>query len=151
MSIKPSMDTKATMATANDTTMDTKATMATANDTTMDTKATMATANDTTIDTIDTMNTSTDTLTCEMCGKDKKHVSQLWVHYCLSHLLKELRTRYSPLTSGMTCSLCDKTLGNETSLYSHIGVKHGKVNEVLASLGYRQLPACRTRAENGLK
>merc|ERR1719509_539325 len=132
------MDTKATMATANDTTMDTKAIMATANDTTMYTKATMATANDTTIDTIDTMNTSTDTLTgqgvrggvhgvndttidtidtmntstdtltCEICGKDKKHVSQLWVHYCLSHLLKELRTRYSPLTSGMTCSLCDK-------------------------------------------
>merc|ERR1719318_2251413 len=87
---------------------------------TMDTKATKATANDTTID---TMNTSTDTLTCEMCGKEKKHVSQLWVHYCLSHLLKELRSRYSQFTTGMTCTLCDKTLGNETSLYSHIGVK----------------------------
>ena len=81
--------------------------------------------------------------TCELCGKEKKHVSQLWVHYCLAHLQRNLRSEYAQLTDGLICTLCGKTLGSETALYSHIGVKHGKVNDILVQTGYKPLPPCR--------
>jgi hypothetical protein len=78
-------------------------------------------------------------LKCEVCGKESESLSKLWSHTG-DHYLAQLMKRFAGLADGLNCRLCRTEFKSKNGLFSHIGCKHGRVNELLIEKGFRVLP-----------
>ena len=80
------------------------------------------------------------TYMCEKCSKPFSTVILLKYHYC-SHFMSLLKKNFEHLLdSKNTCQECKKNFQNSRRLLLHIGVNHDKINEILKSRGYKELP-----------
>ena len=62
-------------------------------------------------------------------------------HYC-SHFMSMLKKNHEHLLDNSnSCKDCKKNFQNSRRLLLHIGVNHDKINEILRSRGYKELPA----------
>ena len=70
--------------------------------------------------------------TCGVCSEDfsTSSLSSLVLHYC-DHFSDHLPSHFSKFYSNNSCNICNKVFDLETSLMSHIGVRHTKINIVL--------------------
>ena len=69
-------------------------------------------------------------LECQVCDQKLKTISLLEQH-CCRHFMKELQDHYSSLMDGLKCNVCYSIFKQKHSLLSHIGCKHGKINDIL--------------------
>eukprot|EP00092_Neocalanus_flemingeri_P035702 GFUD01038873.1.p1 GENE.GFUD01038873.1~~GFUD01038873.1.p1 ORF type:complete len:517 (-),score=80.92 GFUD01038873.1:14-1564(-) len=76
--------------------------------------------------------------TCQICFTGHAHLSQLLIHYVLAHYMKELDSEFGDLATDKICNLCAKECKTKQQLYVHIGVKHKKINSILAKHGYKE-------------
>ena len=85
------------------------------------------------------------TLTCELCKKENKTLQSLHTHVIV-HIRVELERSVQDLMEleGFQCKVCDKTFKAKAPLLAHIGSKHGKMNDILRSKGYKALPLLAT-------
>ena len=80
---------------------------------------------------------------CEVknCNKPFSTVILLKYHYC-SHFMSMLKKNHEHLLDNSnSCKDCKKNFQNSRRLLLHIGVNHDKINEILRSRGYKELPA----------
>ena len=79
---------------------------------------------------------------CEVknCNKPFSTVILLKYHYC-SHFMSMLKKNHEHLLDNSnSCKDCKKNFQNSRRLLLHIGVNHDKINEILRSRGYKELP-----------
>ena len=79
---------------------------------------------------------------CEVknCNKPFSTVILLKYHYC-SHFMSMLKRNHEHLLDNSnSCKDCKKNFQNSRRLLLHIGVNHDKINEILRSRGYKELP-----------
>merc|ERR1719323_608820 len=77
---------------------------------------------------------------CEKCDKPFSTMILLKYHYC-SHFISVLKKNFEHLCDdNNTCPHCKKTFDNSRRLLLHIGVNHDKINDILRSKGYKELP-----------
>ena len=69
---------------------------------------------------------------CGVCSEDfsSESLSSLILHYC-DHFSEHLPSKLRRFYSGNSCSLCNKVFSVQSSLLSHIAVRHTKINMVL--------------------
>ena len=91
-------------------------------------------------------------LECEVCDIEVKTLSALYSHYA-SHFPSVLDFRCRHLRDNLRCMICGQSYKSKQILTNHIGVKHGKINDILAEQGFKVLPCpvyaveCRARQE----
>merc|ERR1719334_1188833 len=73
-------------------------------------------------------------LKCQKCGKLFFRLTQLRYHYC-SHFFGLLKKRFDHMFDDNKCLLCLKTFKTPRYLFVHIGVSHGKIDEILKMKG----------------
>ena len=82
---------------------------------------------------------------CQKCHKSFSSVDQLKNHYAvhfLSLLKKKFESHYK-IDSGRSsgkCLICQRIFPSLQKMLLHIGVVHDKINVILKSKGYRELP-----------
>jgi len=77
---------------------------------------------------------------CELCGKELKTHNQLEVHMVM-HFSKEVESRVNSLmTSDLDCAVCGDSFKKKGHLISHLGAKHGYINEILREKQLSVLP-----------
>jgi len=77
---------------------------------------------------------------CELCGKELKTFNQLEVHMVM-HFSKEVESRVNSLmTSDLDCAVCGDSFKKKGHLISHLGAKHGYINEILREKKLSVLP-----------
>lgn len=74
---------------------------------------------------------------CEVCGATFLATNKLAQHMC-AHFMGQLRALES-LYSDLTCLSCEFAFTTEHALLLHIGLKHRKINEILAAEGKQPL------------
>ena len=69
---------------------------------------------------------------CGVCSQDfsTESLSSLVLHYC-DHFSEHLPYKFRRFYSGNSCSICNNVFTVQSSLLSHIGVRHTKINNVL--------------------
>jgi len=77
---------------------------------------------------------------CELCIQDFSSVpvSSLAYHYC-NHFSDKMQTYFSTYYFNKTCKICKKSFGTIDKLMVHIGVRHGKINNILNSVHLKPL------------
>ena len=75
---------------------------------------------------------------CEICDRELANVSQLANHMIGSHLLRDIKDKFSAMYNGKECTECMKPF-NKNSVWQHLGSVHNKLDEILISKGYRPL------------
>lgn len=78
-------------------------------------------------------------LTCEVCQVESKTLTALYTHV-ISHIKTDLEKAVKELKDGSRCKVCGQIFARASALVNHLGMKHGKVNDVLKEKGYRVLP-----------
>ena len=78
-------------------------------------------------------------LECEVCDAKMKTLSALYSHYA-SHFTIELEKKCGDLRDNLRCLICGQSYKSRHILTNHIGVKHGKINDILAEKGFKVLP-----------
>ena len=78
-------------------------------------------------------------LTCELCQVESKTLTNLYSHM-VSHIKTDLERAVRELMEGTRCKVCSQGFARASALVNHLGIKHGKVNDVLREKGYRVLP-----------
>ena len=78
-------------------------------------------------------------LDCEVCDIKMKTLSALYSHYA-SHFSMKLEKRCGNLRDNLRCLICGQSYKSRHILTHHIGVKHGKINDILAEEGFKVLP-----------
>lgn len=78
-------------------------------------------------------------LTCEVCQVESKTLTALYTHV-ISHIKTDLEKAVKELKDGSRCKVCGQNFARASALVNHLGMKHGKVNDVLKEKGYRVLP-----------
>jgi len=66
-------------------------------------------------------------------------LSALYSHYA-SHFTIELEKKCGDLRDNLRCLICGQSYKSRHILTNHIGVKHGKINDILAKEGFKVLP-----------
>ena len=82
---------------------------------------------------------------CFKCGKSFPSVNNLQVHIC-SHFTEELKVF---IKEDKICGICSDTSSSGQALLRHIGVTHGKLEDILSSQGLPGLGLARTRRPRG--
>ena len=59
---------------------------------------------------------------CLICRCVTLQVGDLWDHYKSTHYSKTIEDDHTDLSTGLACRKCNKSLGNENTLFMHIGV-----------------------------
>ena len=59
---------------------------------------------------------------CQICRHISSQVEDLWDHYKSLHYSKTIEDDHTDLSTGLACRKCNKSLGNENTLFMHIGV-----------------------------
>ena len=74
----------------------------------------------------------TDERICGVCSEDfsSASLSSLVLHYC-DHFSEHLPSHFAGFYSDNSCNICNEQFAVSTSLMSHIGVRHAKINIVL--------------------
>jgi len=75
---------------------------------------------------------------CQICSVSHTKLSVLHIHYIHAHFMQEARSEFRSFASEKTCDLCGKECKTSQQLFVHIGVKHKKVNMLLARHGYKE-------------
>jgi len=76
---------------------------------------------------------------CTLCNKTFKSPAPLGYHYC-KHFGKDLHSLdFSDLVQDEKCVKCNRTFFDRNAMLSHIGVKHGFINDILEAKGLPQL------------
>ena len=78
---------------------------------------------------------------CFKCGKSFPTLNSLHVHIC-SHFSEELKVF---VKKDKTCGLCSETSCSGQALVRHIGVTHGKLEDILSDQGLPSLGIARIR------
>jgi len=81
---------------------------------------------------------STGIIRCQICPVTHTKLSVLHIHYIHAHFMQEARSEFRSFASEKTCNLCGKECKTSQQLFVHIGVKHKKVNMLLARHGYKE-------------
>jgi len=81
---------------------------------------------------------TTAALKCENCPKMFPNLLQLKYHY-IAHFKVEILSEYSSMISGSRCLECDKTFVAD-KIFTHVGIHHMKIDEVLKSKGIALTP-----------
>jgi len=80
----------------------------------------------------------TNGIKCQICPVSHTKLSVLHIHYIHAHFMQEARSEFRSFASEKTCDLCGKVCKTSQQLFVHIGVKHKKVNMLLARHGYKE-------------
>ena len=88
-------------------------------------------------------------LKCEVCDIETKTLSALYSHYA-SHFNVDLEKKCGALRDNLRCLVCGQSFKSRHYLKNHIGVKHGKINDILAEEGFKVLP-CPVHVMEGKK
>ena len=72
---------------------------------------------------------------CFKCRKSFPTLNSLRVHVC-SHFSEELKEF---IKEGKTCGICSETSCSSQALLRHVGVTHGKLEDILSSQGWPSL------------
>ena len=80
-------------------------------------------------------------LQCQVCEASCSTLSQLHQH-CTNHFIRNIQTKFNQLIAegGKECLVCGFTAKSRTQVVTHLGCKHGKVNDVLQEMGFKTLP-----------
>ena len=80
-------------------------------------------------------------LQCQVCEAACSTLSQLHQH-CTNHFVRNIQTKFSNLIgeSGKECLVCGFTAKSRSQVVTHLGCKHGKVNDILQEMGFKSLP-----------
>ena len=76
--------------------------------------------------------TSTERWICSDCQKEFLSDEFLKKHLIKAHLEREFETRYLVAGKGeeLPCQFCDKTFSYKKNLFVHVGLEHGKLEEL---------------------
>jgi len=77
-------------------------------------------------------------LTCQVCNIAQTKLSLLLIHYIHAHFMQEARSEFRPFVTNKSCNLCGKACQSSSQLFVHVGVKHKKINNLLAKHGYKE-------------
>jgi len=75
---------------------------------------------------------------CQICSVQHTKLSILHIHYITAHFMQEARSEFRSFATEKFCNLCGKECKTSQQLFVHIGVKHKKVNMLLARHGYKE-------------
>ena len=75
---------------------------------------------------------------CQICSVPHTKLSVLHIHYIHAHFMQEARSEFRSFATEKFCNLCGKECKTSQQLFVHIGVKHKKVNMLLARHGYKE-------------
>ena len=76
---------------------------------------------------------------CTLCNKTFKSAAPLGYHYC-KHFSKDLQDLdISDLVQDEKCLKCERKFFDKNAMLSHVGVKHGLINDILEAKGLPQL------------
>ena len=89
-------------------------------------------------------------LECEVCDVKMKTLSALYSHYA-SHFTVDLEKKCGDLRDNLRCLICGQSYKSRHILKNHIGVKHGKINDILAEKGFKVLPCPVSMSSEGRK
>ena len=80
-------------------------------------------------------------LQCQVCEASCSTLSQLHQH-CTNHFIRNIQTKFSHLIgeTGKECLVCGFTAKSKSQVVTHLGCKHGKVNDILQEMGFKSLP-----------
>jgi len=79
-------------------------------------------------------------LKCEVCLKEFKFFNQLETHM-VKHFSKEVEEKVMDFMNGNNeCKLCGDSFKHKGHLISHLGCKHGYINDVLREKNFSVLP-----------
>ena len=79
-------------------------------------------------------------LTCEVCSKDQKTALALEIH-TIAHFKEDLETKVRCyMTDDNKCTICGDSFKTKNWLITHLGSKHGYINQVLVDEGFAVLP-----------
>ena len=80
-------------------------------------------------------------LQCQVCEAACSSLSQLHQH-CTNHFVRNIQTKFGRLIgeSGKECLVCGFTAKSKSQVVTHLGCKHGKVNDILQEMGFKSLP-----------
>ena len=81
-----------------------------------------------------------DARTCFVCGKYMEAMGNLKTHIC-SHFTNELKETCAEFISvdGNTCLICNSNRPNRPQLLAHLGLVHGKLDQILVARGHPAL------------
>jgi len=78
-------------------------------------------------------------LKCEVCLKEFKFFNQLETHM-VKHFSKDVEAIVVDYMNGNECKLCGDSFKHKGHLISHLGCKHGYINDVLREKNFSVLP-----------
>ena len=80
-------------------------------------------------------------LECQVCENTCSTLSQLHQH-CTNHFIRNIQTKFSHLIAetGKQCLVCGYMAKSKSQVVTHLGCKHGKVNDILQEMGFKSLP-----------
>jgi len=81
---------------------------------------------------------STGGMRCQICSVPHTKLSVLHIHYIHAHFMQEARSEFRSFATEKSCNLCGRECKTSQQLFIHIGVKHKKVNMLLARHGYKE-------------
>ena len=80
---------------------------------------------------------------CQVCRKSlEPQQYDLEVHYC-NHFMKDLAAQFPQSVADLQCELCgtgSRVFTQKRNLLHHLGLKHGKINDVIKQKGLAELP-----------
>ena len=82
-------------------------------------------------------------LNCQVCSLDHSNLSSLLIHYVQTHYTREMYEEMENVVVGKQCKLCGRDCKSRQQLAVHIGVKHRRINIILARHGYKEYNSAR--------
>ena len=77
-------------------------------------------------------------LKCQLCSVEKSNIFGIWQHYCCHlEIRKEITKSFT--SESNKCDICGKVLENINLKVIHVGIKHGKTNDILKAKGLNPL------------
>ena len=71
---------------------------------------------------------------CPVCQQKSANHFNLQIHLC-RHFLGQLADSFGYMMNNTTCTICEKTFKEQSSVIIHIGIKHGKINKRREDVG----------------